>query len=743
MSYVFLSITTTKGNAYKNGNIVELGAVKYDKRGKMLKTFDVINRIGNLDDYSDAELSCGREMVIRNGESVKTWLIRLHDFIGDNTVVMFEAYETFNYLKSYGLELTDILDLRLLLKENKTKNYDDFLKLTQTHIKGNLKVSKKILKPVILKEIFFGLKLQRKQKLLNEFRNDLYVRKEVVKYNGVLTDDKEDKNLLHYADGRVEEVVDELELYERHLKNVFVEEKDYFGQTFEDVIPRFRESFEDVYFKNMELGGRYYRADIEGRVYLITPTTLSFDDDLNIENIYDVKTMSKLECFRAIDDNIADNLVANFFKSIIKNADPDYAIEDYDYFVGKLESFIEDINSRLGRINKKHRKVRRQLFSNYDLSSIEDERFRIDFTEYNGLVIFSVDEIYRDSDLADDEEPEGNIVIRLDNRDIEESVSNNDYDIRFDSERYNYLVYEQGIKPLEDSLKELVGRTNNLVKDMEKNLPIDPIKEYKVKNIDIDKLLDLYGTYSTFVYSTKQVRGRGKYIRTVHQRDVVKLFLNGSIDYVDSEGRTLEVENINDVLDYNEVLYDRIKEHYKTMDKLFKYDFNDFEAEEGDLVSFDNNDKEDEGYQDFEIDYTEDLVTDIENAKIVSKMYNEYSVNISLDRIFDIRGMKAYFSDTANKRDSSSVEFPSSVQRHREVLEKIIDMVNDKLVKGDVSRGNSEITFRDGVCRISDENYYIDYDNSEIKFENDKGSYKITYVDKSDDGSDDDEYNFF
>src|SRR5699024_7506123 len=140
-------------------------------------------------------------------------------------------------------------------------------------------------------------------------------------------------------------------------------------------------------------GGRYYRADIEGRVYLITPTTLSFDDDLNIENIYDVKTMSKLECFRAIDDNISDNLVANFFKSIIKNADPDYAIEDYDYFVGKLESFIEDINSRLGRINKKHRKIRRQLFSNYDLSSISDERFRIDFTEYNGLVIFSVEEI--------------------------------------------------------------------------------------------------------------------------------------------------------------------------------------------------------------------------------------------------------------------------------------------------------------------------------------------------------------
>lgn len=709
MSYVFLSINTTNGSAYEEGQIVEVGAVRTTKRGKMVGNFQVINFVEDIDSYNNVELSLARDTIIGLGEPSDVWLIRLKDFIGDSKVVIYEGYETYNFLSSYGLELENLIDLRLVLRELGVKNYGEFLKLINTIKVDRLAVPKGLLKSIVLKELFFKNKVS---KVEDRYLNDLLVIEKVRDYTGVYIEGED--NFLYYEDGTKELVESDVDKYEEYLISIYDSELEYFGgeTELEEALEVMDSKFEDVYFDYDKLGV-YNRATIEGSTYLITPTTLHIEDNLNLELVYDTKKMTKNESFRQVDKAVYDDVIREYFKSLIRGADPNYEVKEYDYFRDKLVAFNEDIVRKLNEFNNKSELLRVKALNDFDLVTIGGKVFTLDIYEENRLLVYKVFEGFVEEGLDEDVELETTKVIEL-KKEVINSLEEEDFSVDYDEDRYNYVVVETGVKALEWELEELSMKLGKTVQGVVTSIPKKETKVYDLTGLDLNKVYNEYGSLSKITY-TPIIDNEGDFrgIRTQERGYMLSMYFNGRVEYINRSGKKVEVKDLNDLLEEEELLYKRVEVFYKDMDKMFEYSYDDIVMREDESIINFRHDEDDEGYEDVEYDVDQTIVTNISGAK-VSNVVDNVEVGIPINRVFNIDGMIKYLEQISGGEDT--VEFENTETEHLTLLGKIKEEVNKELVGNKIEDIDVIIDMADGEIRIEDSNIYIDYQGRKLDF---------------------------
>lgn len=719
---VYLSATTTGGNAYDEGEIVELGAVKY-KKGKLVKTFDVINRIDNLDLYRDDEISCGKDMVISNGESVYKWLIRLNDFLEDSVVVVYDTYEIYNQLLSYGLELENVVDMKHLLYQSNVKNFDNFIALAKKYIKRDMKVNRKLLKSFMMQEIVKKTRTVRKIRDEELTDNTIYAEEKVAGYTGI------PKGKIMFSDGRLEEIEDDVEVYGKYLTRIQESEEEYYaGSDYTLVCSRLDNILEDVYFDTEKLGN-FYRASMEGESYLITPTTLSYDANLDIELIYDVKQGREEAEDRVKDMDIGEEL-QDFFLDIIRYSNPVYEVKDYNYIVSEFTDFISIVNRRLNVVNNLHKNIRLKYMETFDEVFIGSEFYKAELKEDNGYIIFEIKDV-----AYGREEP----VIRF-KGDLEKTLTVKDsmYEIVYDRRKYMDLVEREGIVSLQNSVEKLSGKLNSTIRDMENNLPFDRVELLDLDDIEEEKISNKYGEVSESTYTETKSK-KGIFIKFTNNNTSLRAYLNGRVEYVDSKGKTINIVNKYDLLKYNETLYSKLKEHDKDMKKVFDYGYDDFEVDDSEgLVNFSGNEGREREYDDFEL--SEENLVDDDLGK-VDISYEEYIgegeliANVNITELFRHSALISYLSkELGNKQKSDErvkvFEQGSTHKSHFELLNTIKNTINNRIESGYLGE-SGEVVCNDSIFRLNNNSYDIITEDSILSFiESEDKEYSIRYKNK-------------
>lgn len=713
---VYLSATTTGGNAYDEGEIVELGAVKY-KKGKLVQTFDVINRIENLDLYRDNEISCGKDMVISNGESVYKWLIRLKDFLEDSVVVIYDTYEIYNQLLSYGLELENVIDMKYLLLENNIKNYDDFVLLAKKYIKRDMKVNRKLLKSFMMQEIVKKTRTVRKIRD-EQYYGTFYATEKIAGYTGLPS------GKLMFSDGRLEEIEDDVEVYGKYLTNIQEDEERYYkGKDYTLVCSRLDNIMEDVYFENERLGN-FYRAVIEGESYLITPTTLSYDANLDIELIYDIKK-DKEKAYERIEElDIGDEL-REFFLDIIRYSNPMYEVKNYSYIESEFRDFVSIINRKLGVVNNLHKRIRLNYMEKFDEVFIGSEFYKIEVKEDGGFVVFEIKDIAYGREIP---------VVRF-TGDLDKSLNVKDsmYDIVYDRNKYEELVEREGIVALQSSVEHLSGKVNSVINEMEAKLPFDRVEVLQLDDIEEAKIYGMYENLLQSAYSEVKSK-KGMFIRFTSHHDSLRAYLNGRVEYVDSNGKTLEINNKYDLLKYNEVLYGKLKEHDAVMKKIFEYGYEDFGVDESqELVDFgERNAGRVDEFSDFDIPEEDLIDSDLSQAEISYEEYIEDSSLVSSAKVLQLfrhDGLVQYLGAELKELQSEDssvtlVEKGSTAESHFELLKTIKDKVNTRMSESYLDQ-SGEVVCEDSIFRLSGNSYDVITEQTILSFVEEDGEYFI------------------
>lgn len=627
--FVSVSIRTIGNNAYRGGDLIEVGAVKFNLKGKVLDTFYAVNNVDYEFTKEDfAKLGFNQSVYDAEKQNDYLWMYKLTEFIQDTTVITYDAYETFNYLKALGLELFNLIDLKAVFFLT-DKRFNTSL---EYHIKKHKVVTPHIFralrKPMMLKELFLKEYKKKLKKTIDEYINVIYVEEKKERYRGVTG------GLLVYSDGRKETVEDMIDEYDKELSSRYIYEENILGDDILKSVKNLTYMFDGINLDVKHIPPIYFRALYEGVYYLWSPLGLFKEDGFKLEEIYDLGKISLKTAESQIQKHFEDTELYDFCLRVLKFSDPDYEIQDFDYFKEDIYSGVKKLENSVKVFNQYPSK-----FKNILINQIDDRmtqgvfNYIIDIVDSN-LVVNIMYDVEFDALVVDDK---GNSELLLD-----ESV----YTASVDT--LGYVQFSKDFQTILNMVIETISKSSD-------KLPDANVKDFGTIILDkFDTIENVLMVYDSFDREFMYVITNDTIVVQSGARYTLMLGFDGSVSVKNNkENKTINIKNLYDLYRYSENLYKTADEHYSILERMINMDiegFNDLDDEQDLHKEYDYS-IEKEGY-----DFNDDLEAVSLDESYIDSQYTsvtegnkDTSNELNLDELYN----QPLFSDDAVNKEES------------------------------------------------------------------------------------------
>lgn len=547
--FVAVSIRKIGDNAYKDGELIELGAVKFNLKNKKIDTFYVVNKVDY--EFSDKDfqlLGFNKSTYDSEKQESYIWMYKFTEFIENCTIVTHDAYELYNYLKSLGLELHNLLDLKAIyFLTDKKMNVD-----LEYHMKKNKimipKVFRTLRKPIMLKDLFLKEYKKRIKRNADTYINLIYVNNKKDRYRGV-TD-----GYLIYSDGRREYVEDIIEDFDKKLSARKIYEESILGDDLYKVVEHLKYLFEDIVLDTQFISPIFFRVKYNKSYYIWSPLGLYEDIDFELIEIYDLGKISHNQAKQKLIELFEDTELYEFSLKILKFSNPNYIIQTYDYFKEDIQEEVNKIVKTIKQYNSFSYNYREMLWQvikdrdNYGMMS-----YIINTESYNILIDVLYDDLHKIYHI----DKEGNV------------------NYTFEEMLFNEIVEEQGYIKFRENISRINETLLNTILNSYNNIGTDEAIYYgnKIKNIlgEASKIEQIYR-------ENPQISNEFKFYGYIADKEVIfvnegkfqlNLGIDGNITVINKESqKTHEIQNLYDLYKFSGKFYTYAKLHYQLLNSI-------------------------------------------------------------------------------------------------------------------------------------------------------------------------------